>query len=140
MLMRNLTLAMLVFVGTSTAATAQITVEITEQDCSQLVRHIGSDDASYTPGVDVKGNKVTPADLDGTGQISAPDAISIPLTLDLASRLGIPPGGNADYLARPVIGDVVVSSDGHVTFNGVPLTSESQRELALKCQQIGVAR
>lgn len=135
--MRILPIAMLILMGATTAVTAQTAVRISRQDCSQLSRHIASSDATYQPGVDVNGNAVAPADLNGSGQIPAPDAITIPLTLDLASRLGIPPGGNADYLARPVIGDVVVSRDGRVTFNGTPLTSDAQFELAQKCQCVG---
>ncbi len=135
--MRTLAITVLVFMGATAAATGQTTVQISEQDCSQLARHVASSDATYQPGVDVNDNAVAPADLNGAGQIPAPEAISIPLTLDLASRLGIPPGGNADYLARPVIGDVVVTSDGRVTFNGTPLTSDAQHELAQKCQRIG---
>ena len=128
---------MLILMGATAAATAQTTVQISEQDCSQLTRHIASNDSTYQPGVDVNGSAVAPADLNGSGQIPAPDAITFPLTLDLASRLGIPPGGNADYLARPVIGDVVVTSDGRVTFNGTPLTSDVQFVLAQKCQRVG---
>ena len=135
--MRILPIVMLILAGATTAVTAQTTVRVSEQDCSQLTRHIASSDATYQPGVDLNGNVVAPADLNGAGQIPAPEAISIPLTLDLASRLGIPPGGNAEYLARPVIGDVVVTNDGRVTFNGTPLTSDAQHELAQKCQRIG---
>lgn len=123
-----------------TAATAQTTVRISEQDCSQLTRHVASNDATYQPGIDVSGSAVAPADLNGSGQIPAPEAIIIPLTLDLADRLGIPPGGNADYLARPVIGDIVVSNEGRVTFNGTPLTSVDQHDLAQKCQRTSSTR
>lgn len=133
--MRTLALSMLFLCGTTVAATAH-TVQISEQDCSDLARHVASADIIYQPGVDVNGNVVAPADLNAAGQIQAPDTITIPLTLDLASRLGIPAEGNADFLARPVIGDVVVTSDGRVTFNGTPLTSDAQHELAQKCQRI----
>ncbi len=138
--MRTLPIALLFLWGVTVAASAQTTVRISEQDCSQLTLHVASSDTNFQPGVDVNGNTVTPADLNSGGQIPAPDAISIPLTLDLASRLGIPPEGNADYLARPVIGDVVVTGDGRVTFNGTPLTSETQHELAQQCQQVANAR
>jgi len=131
---------MLCLLAAVTAATAQSTVQISAQDCSQLTRHIASNDATYQPGVDATGNAVVPADLNGSRQIPPPEVIIIPLTLDLADRLGIPPGGNADYLARPVIGDVVVTRDGRVSFNGIPLTSDAQHELAQKCQRIGNAR
>ena len=138
--MRTTPIAALIFIAAASAAAAQTTVQISEQDCSQLARHVAVNDTSYQPGVDVNGNAVTPADLNGSATIPAPDAIVIPLTLDLASRLGIPPGGNADYLARPVIGDVVVASDGRVTFNGVPLTSDAQHDLSQLCQRVSQHR
>jgi hypothetical protein len=62
--------------------------------------------------------------------------VSFPLTLDLADRLGISLGDGVDILARPVIGDVAITSDGRVFFNGNPLTSDEQFELAQKCQRI----
>ncbi len=134
--MRAMPIAALILVGATTAATAQITVEITEQDCSDLVLHVASADVAYQPGVDVNGNAVAPADLNGPQAIPAPDVITFPLTLDLADRLGISLG-DVDILARPVIGDVAITSDGRVFFNGKPLTSDEQFELAQKCQRIG---
>lgn len=133
--MRTISLTLLFLLASAGAAWAQTTVQITAEDCSQLVRHVAADDVTFRPGVDVDGEAVAPADLDGTVNIAVPDTIVFPLTLDLASRLGIPPGGNADYLARPVIGEIAVSTDGRVTFNGVPLTSDEQFELAQKCQR-----
>jgi hypothetical protein len=129
-------LAALILVSATAAATAQITVEITEQDCSQLVQHVAAADVAYQPGVDVNGDAVAPADLNGAQQIPAPDVVSFPLTLDLADRLGISLGDGVDILARPVIGDVAITSDGRVFFNGNPLTSDEQFELAQKCQRI----
>ena len=135
--MRTIPLAALLLVSATSAATAQITVEITEQDCSQLVQHVASADVAFKPGVDVRGNAVVPADLNGPQQIPAPDVITFPLTLDLADRLGISLGDGVDILARPVIGDVAITSDGRVFFNGQPLTSDDQFVLAQKCQRIG---
>jgi hypothetical protein len=45
-------------------------------------------------------------------------------------------GDGVDIFARPVIGDVDITSDGRVFFNGNPLTSDEQFELAQKCQRI----
>lgn len=121
----------MIFLATAAVAQAQATVKVSEQDCSRLVKHVASADVNYKPGVDVRGNSVAPADLNSGGQIAAPDVISFPLTLDLSERLGLP----EDTLARPVIGDVKVTASGQVTFNGKPLTSDEQRELAQKCQR-----
>ncbi len=134
--MRTLAITVLVFLNTMAVATAQTTVQVSEQDCSQLVRHVASSDATYQPGIDVNANVVAPADLDGPQQIPAPDVISFPLTLDLADRLGIQPVDAVDILVRPIIGVVAITSDGRVTFNGTPLTSDAQHELAQKCQRI----
>ena len=134
--MRTLVLSLLILLAATSVAAAQIVIEITEQDCSQLVRHVASPDVTFTPGVDVNGDPVAPADLNGAQQIPAPDVVTLPLTLDLAERLGVPANGNADFLARPVIGDVAITSDGRVSFNGTPLTSEAEHELAQKCQEV----
>lgn len=129
--MRVLLTATAILLAAAPGAQAQATVTVSEQDCSRLIRHVASADVNYQPGVDVNGNSVAPADLNGGSQIAAPDVISFPLTLDLSERLGLP----ADTLARPVIGDVTVASGGQVTFNGKPLTSDEQRELAQQCQR-----
>ncbi|MBT3929246.1 MAG: hypothetical protein HOL07_12655 [Rhodospirillaceae bacterium] len=114
---------------------AQTTVRISEMDCSQLVTHVASSDVSYRPGVDVNGNAVAPADLNAQPQISVPDVISIPVTIDLATNLGI----NTPFLARPTVGEVQITRDGRVSFNGQPIGDSTQHELAKRCQQVGVA-
>ena len=112
---------------------AQTTVQITQADCSRLVTHVASADVAYQPGVDVNGNAVAPADLNSQPQIRVPDVISIPVTIDLATNLGI----NTPFLARPTVGEVQVTSDGRVTFNGQPVGDQEQHELARRCQQVG---
>ena len=112
-------------------AGAQSTVTINEADCSRLVTHMSSSDVSYTPGVDVHGNAVVPADLNAQTQIKVPDVISIPVTIDLASNLGV----TTRFLARSTVGEVKVSSDGRVTFNGQPINSDAEHELAKSCQE-----
>lgn len=114
-------------------AYAQTTIVITKAECDRLVTYVASADVAYAPGVDVNGNAVAPADLNPQPQISMPDTISIPVTIDLATNLGIP----TSFLARPTVGEVQVSSDGRVTFNGQPVSGEAEHELAKRCQVIG---
>jgi hypothetical protein len=123
-----------VFLVILAPAHAQTTLQITESDCSQLVTHVASSDVSYRPGVDVNGNAVAPADLNAQPQIAVPDVISIPVTIDLATNLGI----NTPFLARPTVGEVQTTRDGRVTFNCQPIGGSAQQELAKRCQQIGV--
>ena len=123
-----------VFLGILAPAHAQTPLQITESDCSQLVTHVASSDVSYRPGVDVNGNAVAPANLNAQPQIAVPDVISIPVTIDLATNLGI----NTPFLARPTVGEVQITRDGRVTFNGQPIGGSAQQELPKRCQQIGV--
>jgi len=109
---------------------AHAVVTINEADCDRLVAHVVSPDVAYTPGVDVNGQAVAPADLNGSANIQMPDVISIPVTIDLATSLGI----QTPFLARPTIGEVQVTRDGRVTFNGQPITSDAEHELARQCQ------
>lgn len=124
--------ALAVFLVLSGSAAAQTTVEITRSDCDRLAVHAPSADVAYTPGVDVDGNAVAPADLNGSAPIAMPEVISIPVTVDLAANLGIA----TPFLARPTVGEVQVSSDGQVTFNGQPVGGKAQKDLARRCQQI----
>lgn len=112
------------------AALAQSVVTINDADCARLVAHTASPDVTYTPGVDVNGQAVAPADLNGSANIQMPDVISIPVTIDLATSLGI----QTPFLARPTVGEVQVTQGGRVTFNGQPVTSDAEHELARQCQ------
>jgi len=125
-------MALVVFMGVAEAAAAQTTVLINEADCDRLVTHVSSSDVAYTPGVDVNGGAVAPADLNAQPQIQVPDVISIPVTIDLATSLGI----QTPFLARPTVGNVQVTRDGRVSFNGQPINSDAHHELAKRCQVV----
>ena len=125
-------MALVVFMGVVEAAAAQTTVLINEADCDRLVTHVSSSDVAYTPGVDVNGGAVAPADLNAQPQIQVPDVISIPVTIDLATSLGI----QTPFLARPTVGNVQVTRDGRVSFNGQPINSDAHHELAKRCQVV----
>jgi hypothetical protein len=131
----------------STAARAD-TVTFTAAQCRQLTAHTPAKDVEYKPGVDVHGKAVTPADLGGGYNIPTmtPEDISIPITIDLADRLGRSRArqqGNTDPTTadRPLLkyaGEVPV---GTVTFqgntalwNGEPLAPQDQAVLAAGCR------
>jgi len=99
------------------------------------VAHVPASDVAYAPGVDVNGNAVASADLNAQPRVVMPDVISIPVTVDLATNLGIA----TPFLARPTVGEVQVTSDGRVTFNGQPVGGDAQQELAKRCQTLGAA-
>lgn len=65
-------------------------VRITKKDCSRVVRHVASADVNYTPGVDVRGNAVAPADASGGFTIPLPDVYEFNITKDLQGYLDGP--------------------------------------------------
>ncbi|HSV29316.1 MAG TPA: hypothetical protein VLL76_07145 [Candidatus Omnitrophota bacterium] len=65
------------------AAAEEVTVSITAKDCARLLRHQPAADVAYQPGVGVKGRKVAPADLPGSGNTISvlPEVFEIPITI-----------------------------------------------------------
>lgn len=96
--------------------------------CRQLPRHQPAPGVAYTPGVDVHGKPVVPADLPGrnTRRLS----FEMPVTLDLAKQLGFAVPSNAPGSMQ--VGKLTIE-DGKVLFNGQPLSGRSEAELATVC-------
>lgn len=61
---------------------------ITKRDCKRLIRHQARADVAYKPGVDVRGNRVVPADASGGFTIPLPDVFEFNVTKDLTTYLG----------------------------------------------------
>jgi len=112
-------------------------VKIAPDDCRRLVQHRASADVAYKPGVDVNGNPVAPADLPGQARITAPNEITINLTIDVLQQYGVP----ADSLLSPSgeasIGTIKYDiGSGKLTYNGQSLTDPEQDALAAACSSI----
>lgn len=61
---------------------------ITKRDCRRIIRHQARADVAYKPGVDVRGNPVTPADVSGGFTLPLPDVFEFNVTKDLSAYLG----------------------------------------------------
>lgn len=109
-------------------AAAQIRVSST--DCRRLVEYKPDPGVTYTPGVDVNGKPVVPADLPGGTNIKVPDEFSIPIVFYLKRGFGA--AGNPT--AGVQVGQVTVKN-GAAYYNGQPLADESQAELARACRE-----
>lgn len=110
-------------------------VRVTKADCTRLVKHEPSPDVEFRPGVDVRGQAVAPAELDGSVEIELPSTVRVPIEADLFDRRGIP--ADRRYQGEVEIGVVEIDlEDGRAIFNGQPLTSEAQAELSARCQEI----
>ena len=111
---------------------AKADVAISREDCQYLVRHHPAPDVAYQPGVDVHGNAVAPADLNGGAQIKLPETIYIPIEVDIGQRYHIP-ANSPLWKATAEIGTVAVTGD-QVTFNGQPLTPDDNAALEALCR------
>ncbi len=109
---------------------------ISEGDCARLARHHPAGDVTNQPGRDVRGKPVVPADLDDGNSLILPGAVVIPIEVDLFERFGIP-AEETSFKGDIFIGEVVVDvASGRAFFNGQPLQSEAEAELAARCQRI----
>lgn len=116
-------------------------IRIAPKDCQRLVQHRPSADVAYKPGVDVRGNPVTPADLPGAARITAPNEITINLTVDLLRQYGVTPASPLAPRGEASVGTVTYDiAAGRMTFNGQPLSDPEQDALAAACAGAQPAR
>jgi hypothetical protein len=88
--------------------------------CSQSYVHQAAPDTAFQPGVDAQGNPVVPADV-GVAPMVVPDYFEVPLTADLATRLGQPSPEGVEMNAT--IGNLRLYKTGRVEFNGQDMTA-----------------
>ena len=125
-------LAMAVFAVSAPVSADVITVS--RESCSRLLRAIPDASVAYQPGVDSRGRPVASADYGGGSAPRLPERFEIPITVDMASRFGVPKRGDANYTGEIQVGLVVVDRQGRATFNGQPLGNEAENELASACR------
>jgi hypothetical protein len=118
----------------ATAAAQPVTVvTVIGDECLNATRHVPDADVAYQPDVDVDGETVAPADLTGTPRIAIPDSFTIPITVDLERRFGIPPVSGL-YKAEPNIGTVIFR-DGEAWFNGQRLSQDDEAAVIAACHE-----
>ena len=118
---------------------------ITPDDCRRLLTGQTADDttdrdtedtpppAAYTPGVDVRGNKVAPADLPGSDYgFEMPDVMVIELSLDALAYMGIDQPG---VEATTSLGRILVGKQGRARFDNRILPPQAQRDLKRACRE-----
>ena len=117
----------------SVAAASTITVAAT--DCQRLVRHQPDADVAYTPGVDVNGNPVAPADLPGAVTIKTPTEVTFDVTYDLLANYGVDTDTTLAPRGEAVVGTVKYDLlSGALTFNGERLDNAETAALSDLCK------
>lgn len=120
------------------ALAEDVTVKVTARDCAKLVKHNPSANVAYQPGVDVKGRKVAPADMEGSGATMKvlPDTLEIPISISPFTWSAAPVGGLSETTST--VGTVKYDTRrGTFTYNDQPMGSQQQQAMADACAKRG---
>ncbi|BAI72765.1 hypothetical protein AZL_021270 [Azospirillum sp. B510] len=101
--------------------------------CQRLTRHVPAADVEYKPGVDVKGRPVAPADLPGSAGTQPPIPIDLPLSIDLARRMGIPVP-SVPFLPNDVTAVWLSVVGDRLYLNGQPIDPGAEERLYVYCR------
>ncbi|WP_321391517.1 hypothetical protein [Emcibacter sp.] len=104
--------------------------------CRQLVVHVPDTDVEYKPGKDVRGNKVAPADIEGSQVEIGSPSILFYLVQDLSELTGSKIPQDYPGLSQDMILGYVEIREGVAYLNGKPLGPEKNRELLYICRKI----
>ncbi|SMF80880.1 hypothetical protein SAMN02982917_5120 [Azospirillum oryzae] len=101
--------------------------------CQRLTRHVPAADVEYRPGVDVHGRAVAPADLPGSAGAQPPIPIDLPLSVDLARRMGIALP-SVPFLPDDVTAVWLTVVGNQLYLNGQPIDPGAEERLYVYCR------
>ncbi len=119
--------------GASVSADGRVVVS--SKACAEVVAHVPDAGVAYTPGVDVNGNAVAPADLPDTTSPIAAENFPIFLTLDLKKKFHVPE--TAKLFKSEVVVGLIAIQGNRVFFNGQPIAPGEASLLAAACRAHG---
>lgn len=123
---------LITFAASAALAAEDTAIRITTSDCIRIVEHHPSADVAYQPGVDVRGRKVVPADVE-----ASPDLRNIvPQVIEFSVALNPLKGGAARFGETSLeVGKVSFDMKSRrATFNGKPLTRADTKRISKKCR------
>jgi hypothetical protein len=110
-------------------------VVVSSKACAEVVAHVPDAGVAYTPGVDVNGNAVAPADLPDSGSPITAENFPIFLTLDLKKKFQVPDSAKL-FKLQAVVGLITIEGN-QVLFNGQPIAPGEASLLAAACRAHG---
>jgi hypothetical protein len=119
--------------GASVSAEGRVVVS--SKACAEVVAHVPDAGVAYTPGVDVNGNPVAPADWPAGASPIAGDNFPIFLTLDLRRKFKVPDAARL-FKFEAVVGLIAIQGN-QVLFNGQPIAPGEASLLAAACRAHG---
>lgn len=125
-----------------------IKFKLTRVNCAKIIINNKADSSvNYQPGVDARGRKVVPADLErspATKNYGLGDEVHINLQTYLGkfkNKLPTPQPGQTDFV-NPVIensevgvGKIDIDKDGKIRINGIPAFDEDQAKIEAACRK-----
>jgi hypothetical protein len=122
------------------------TIDLSREQCRQMIiSHKPSNSVEYTPGIDVAGNPVAPADLPGSKQFDIGKSVSIDIDLPLRKfapkNLRQGPGSNK-YVREAIRGSSIHTGTIHIDennqtwINGQPVHDEALEEIRKYCTEM----
>jgi hypothetical protein len=130
-----LSLIVLVFASANYGLAEEVSVVATKESCRKLVAHHPSVGVAYTPGVDVKGRPVVPADLPSSGGLAG----QLPKEFEFSIAVNPLKGSAANRFAETKLDLGRIRFDaqtGVVTYNGKPLQGVAYNDLVQKCREM----
>ena len=113
------------------AVSAGAKVAISKRDCHWLLPHQVRADVAFSPGMDVRGNKVTRANLQRDQEIKLLKEFAFNLNIDIAQKYGLDARGiNADM----AVGKVTVRGRS-IYFTDQLLDSRDHAAATTKCKK-----
>ncbi len=126
----------LIFTFFNNALSEEIKVEVDEDTCQKVQRHLARQDVNYKAGVDVRGRQVVPADVSGS-QIQLPDTLTIDLSLPIQDLFALDKQPSRDLQnAKVQVGKLEYQiSSGKLSFNGQQLAQPALLRIGEKCYE-----
>jgi hypothetical protein len=86
-------------------------------ECRFIVKHTPEKGVAFTPGVDLKGKAVVPADINAS-PFELPDVVQVPISIDLIERIRNAPEQFSGVEAEADYGVLEIHKDGRILYDG----------------------
>jgi hypothetical protein len=114
---------------------------VTPEICRSLTQYVPPPDVTYTPGVDVNGNPVAPADLPGDTTWKPPQNFEFSVILNPFNPSGTARSAAAKRFSNtqmPVAKIHIDLATGEVTLDGKPIGESDAAAIAAACREHGL--
>ena len=127
-------LAAALMLATGYAQAGDTKVKVSARDCHKLVQLRARSNVNYKPGVDVRGRKISGADLEDRHKLKLPSAVEFNIGFNPLKGAAATRFGQTSTNVGKVKYDI---SKNTFTFNGQPMNEKAMADMARKCRGAG---